>query len=411
MNDVYARLKQSQQVKRALQFLFEDDARVLKEQIELAEIPAPPFTEEARAEDYEKRLRSLGLEDVTSDMEGNVYGWQKGEGKGPTLFVSAHLDSVFSADVDLTVTEKAGVYYGPGITDDARGLAALLSLIRACNEAGLQTIGDIIFGGTVGEEGPGDLRGVKAFFREHDNVDGFISIDAVSPSEIIYKGTGSYRYTITFRGPGGHSFGSFGTPSAVHAAARATTAIAELEVETDPKTTFNVGVIEGGTIPTAIAQTCSIGVDIRSNGKGELDVLEKNIQKIVEQAMNAENERWGYTEDHGISSSIEKIGDRPVARQAEDDIIVRTAWQATETLSLQPKLSKAVSTDANYPISIGIPSLTLGGGGQAGAAHSLDEWYQPEKSYLGPQRVLLTMLGLVGLYSDGDLIRPLLAKR
>lgn len=411
MKDVYARMKQSKSVNRALEFLFEDDIRTLKEQIALAEIPAPPFSEHTRAVDFEKRLQSLGLENVRRDEEGNVYGDHKGSGGGPTLFVSAHLDSVFSADVDTGVTEKDGVYYGPGITDDARGLAALLSVVRALKAAGIETTGDVIFGGTVGEEGQGDLRGVKTFFSENKNVDGFLSIDTVSPQEIIYTGTGSYRYMIRFRGPGGHSFGSFGTPSAVHAAARATAAIADLETESEPKTTFNVGMIEGGAIPTAIAETCAMGVDIRSDGMAQLKTLEEKIQRIVERAVRVENERWGYAETKGVAATMEKIGDRPVAPQSDGNIIVQTAWHATEALALTPRLAKPVSTDANFPISIGVPSLTLGGGGEAGAAHSLDEWYQPKRSYLGPQRILLTILGLAGISLESIFSPPLLPKR
>ncbi|MBB6448383.1 acetylornithine deacetylase/succinyl-diaminopimelate desuccinylase-like protein [Geomicrobium halophilum] len=411
VHSAYVHIKTLESVSQALQFLKNDAGDTLKEQIALAEIPAPPFTEDKRATVYQEWLHSLGLENVKRDTEGNVYGIRKGKGSGPILFVSAHIDSVFSADVDTTVTEKKGVYYGPGITDDARGLAALLSIVRAFQETGIQTVGDIIFGGTVGEEGPGNLRGVKAFFQENKDVDGFISIDAVSPSDIVYKGTGSYRYQVTYEGPGGHSFGAFGTPSAVHAAARATTEIADLQTEENPRTTFNVGVIEGGTIPTAIAETCQLGVDIRSNGEAELEKLEEKIYRTLARAAKVENERWGYTEADGITYRIEKVGNRPVGMQAEDDIVVQTALEATKALSLKPRLSEAVSTDANYPISIGIPALTLGGGGEAGAAHSLDEWYHPHNSYLGPQRILLTILGLVGIYDEVEEIRPLLKRQ
>ncbi|MCM2676972.1 M20/M25/M40 family metallo-hydrolase [Alkalicoccobacillus plakortidis] len=215
---VFSHLHDHQDVKKGLEFLEADQAQTLKEQIELAEISAPPFAETNRALAYKKKLEELGLEEVKQDAEGNVYGILKGERSSPALFVSAHIDSVFSIDTDVTVTEKDGIYFGAGITDDARGLAALLSIVRAFKHTGIKPEADIIFGGTVGEEGPGDLRGVKAFFKENQEVDGFISIDAVSPSAIVYKGTGSYRYEITYTGSGGHSFGAFGTPSAVHAA-------------------------------------------------------------------------------------------------------------------------------------------------------------------------------------------------
>ncbi|MDQ0208495.1 M20/M25/M40 family metallo-hydrolase [Alkalicoccobacillus murimartini] len=394
---VFTHLQKHQDIKAGLQFLEADQAQTLQEQIELAEISAPPFEETKRALAYKNKLEQLGLEEVKQDSEGNVYGVLKGNRPGPKLFVSAHIDSVFSSDTDVTVTEKDGLYYGPGITDDARGLAALLSIVRAFNHTGIKPEADIIFGGTVGEEGPGDLRGVKAFFSENKDVEGFISIDSVSPSAIIYKGTGSYRYEITYSGPGGHSFGAFGTPSAVHAAGRAIAMIADLETSTDPKTSFNVGVVEGGTIPTAIAEQSKLYLDIRSNGKKELDEIDSRVRVIFQQAAEQENKRWGYVGQKGIQVELNKLGNRPVGTQLDEAAIVQTAWAATEQLGLVPTLEQAVSTDANYPISIGIPAITLGAGGDAGGAHSLDEWFDPTDAHLGPQRVFLTILGLSGV--------------
>ncbi|MBM7632287.1 M20/M25/M40 family metallo-hydrolase [Geomicrobium sediminis] len=398
-------LKGERRVAEALEFLERDDATTLQEQITITEIAAPPFQEENRAHYMLERLKELGLSNVTEDSEGNVYGTRKGIGKGPALFVCAHIDSVFSIETDVSVSEKNGVYYGAGICDDARGLAALLTLVRALNEVPIDTIGDIIFGATVGEEGPGDLRGVKAFFEEHPKeIDGFISIDFASPSAIVYKGTGSNRFRVTFEGPGGHSYNAFGTPSAVHAASRASVKFADMDVCTKPKTTFNVGVIEGGTIPTAIAEKCIMQIDIRSNGQSELTSMANTVYDYVEKACHEENERWGYTKENGIGYKVEKTGDRPVGDQEDDSVIVEVATLATRALGLTPTLEEASSTDANHPISLGIPSLTLGGGGEAGKYHTLQEWYKPVKSYLGPQRILLTMLGLVGTNSTKPLL-------
>lgn len=394
---VYSHLSSHPDVKKGLAYLEADQTNTLHEQIELAEISAPPFQEETRARAFMKKLEELGLEEVQQDSEGNVFGRLRGERKGPTLFVSAHIDSVFSMETDVTVTEKDGIYYGPGITDDARGLAALLSIVRAFSHSGLKPEADIIFGGTVGEEGPGDLRGVKAFFNEHPEVEGFISIDAVSPTAIVYKGTGSYRYEITYTGPGGHSFGAFGTPSAVHAAGRAISAISDLNPPVDPKTTFNVGVVQGGTIPTAIAEEAKLYIDIRSNGKKELDQLDSRIQVILQEAAEMENRKTGQYGDAGIRVDINKLGDRPVGVQDDQARVVQTAWAATEQLGLVPTLEDALSTDANLPISIGVPALTLGAGGDGGGYHSLDEWFDPTNAHLGPQRVFLTILGLSGI--------------
>ncbi|MFB4158314.1 M20/M25/M40 family metallo-hydrolase [Geomicrobium sp. JSM 1781026] len=402
---VYHALMNNNDVKQMLSSINADDKNTLDEQITIAQIPAPPFSEHERADYIKKCLEELGLLDVRKDEEGNVYGRRKGAGNGPTLFVSAHIDSVFSKDTDTTVSEKDGIYYGPGITDDARGLAALLTIVRAFQQSAIETTGDIIFGGTVGEEGPGDLRGVKAFFKDNRDIDGFISIDAVSPTEIIYNGTGSFRYIVTYKGPGGHSFGAFGTPSAVHAAARATVKLADLEPSTDPKTTFNVGVFEGGTIPTAIAEEAKLAIDLRSNGEPELDSIEQTMFRFLQEAADEENRKWAFSSEEGVGYTIEQIGDRPVGSQSSSTEIVETAWYATEALALAPSLAPPASTDSNYPMSIGVPSITLGAGGQAGGAHTLLEWYRPEKGYLGPQRVLLTILGLVGTVGNSPTLR------
>lgn len=376
-------------VQEGLAFLKNDDRQTLHEQMTIAEIPAPPFQEEKRANYVQEQFRKLGLTNVKQDEEGNVYGLRPGKKDVSAIVVSAHLDSVFSEETDVTVKERDGVYYGPGITDDARGLAALLSVIRAFQHTGIQTEAPIVFLATVGEEGPGDLRGVKAFIDGNANIASFISIDSVSPEEIIYQGTGSFRYEVTFSGTGGHSFQHFGTPSAVHAAGRAIAAIASLDVPETPKTTFNVGVVEGGTIPTAIAETCTIKLDLRSNGRAELDSIAEKALLLCETACSQEGEG-----DQTIRLSSKKVGDRPVGVQSADSEIVEMAVLATEALGLTPELAPPSSTDANYPISKGIPALTLGGGGEGGGYHSLNEWYKPVNSYLGPQRVWLVALGL-----------------
>lgn len=208
-------------VRNALDAIRRDEARSVSDQIALSQIPSPPFKGDRRTQEYQRRLTELGLENVHRDREGNVYGLRRGVGGGPTMFVSAHLDTVFPEDTDLTVAKRGGRYYGPGISDDARGLVAVLAVARALRDAGVQTRGDIIFGGTVGEEGLGNLRGVKAFFADNPGVDGFITIEPGGPETVIYEATGSRRYEIAFTGPGGHSFGDFGRPSAIHAMARA----------------------------------------------------------------------------------------------------------------------------------------------------------------------------------------------
>ncbi|EIM08085.1 hypothetical protein A1A1_02135 [Planococcus antarcticus DSM 14505] len=341
-----------------------------------------------------ERLKALGLEDVRMDSEGNVHGLRKGRGKGPKVFVSAHLDTVFPEETDTTVQQKNGMMHAPGIGDDARGLAELPAVVRAISEAGIDNTGAIIFGGTVGEEGAGDLRGVKAFFAEHQDIDGFLSLDGPGSNDITYLATGSYRYKITYRGPGGHSFAAFGTPSATHALGRAMAAIADLETINEPKTTFSIGQVSGGTSVNAIAQEASMLVDLRSNDQQELDKLEHYFLEIVEKTARAENVRWG---DDRLRVRINRFGNRPPASQSGDEPIVQVASAASHSLGAEPQLKKPSSTDANYLVSIGIPAIAIGLGGEFGKAHTLEEWHDPKNGYLAIQKSLMTILGLVGV--------------
>ncbi|HEX7064996.1 MAG TPA: M20/M25/M40 family metallo-hydrolase [Bacillales bacterium] len=394
VKDVYGRLLNDALIKQALAYIKSDHERTTSDQIAITEIPAPPFQEGTRAENFIQRLRDLHLENVTMDDEGNVYGTRPGTGEGPKIFVSAHLDTVFPGGTDTTVTEKDGILYAPGISDDTRGLAELLAVIRAFNEANIQNQGDIIFGATVGEEGAGDLRGVKAFFKEHHDIDGFLSIDGPTFNKIIYLGTGSFRYKVTYKGPGGHSFGAFGTPSATHALGRAMAEIAELRTKEEPKTTFTVGEVHGGTSVNAIAAEASMTVDLRSNDEGELERLADKFLSIVEKAADDENRRWNSNK---LIVEIDRFGNRPPASQSRDDIIVQIAWASVESIGGNPELSGPSSTDANHPMSLGIPSVTLGRGGLAGGEHTLEEWYDPKDAFLGVQKNFLTLLGLVGV--------------
>jgi tripeptide aminopeptidase len=288
----YAALLANAAVTKALEQIKADDARTLEEQKRITEIPAPPFKERVRAQYYLKRMQDVGLSDASIDAEGNVVGIRKGTAGKPKLVVSAHLDTVFPEGTDVKVKEKDGILYAPGIGDDARGLAALLSLLQAMTTHDLKTVGDIMFVGTVGEEELGDLRGVKALFREHKDIDGFISIDGLNVTRIVNRATGSHRYEMTFKGPGGHSFQEFGLPSAIHAMGRAIAKISELETPSEPKTTFTVGTVRGGTSVNAIAGEARMTVDMRSNDTEQLLKLEKKVLGLVNEAVAEENRRW-----------------------------------------------------------------------------------------------------------------------
>lgn len=391
----FAHIMSDAKVKQGLEFIKNDHAATITDQKAITAIPAPPFAEKVRAEYYLKRLQALGLKDVKMDAEGNVYGIRPGTGKGPALLVEAHLDTVFPKEVNTTPVEKDGRIYAPGIADDSRGLAALLSVVRAFNATGIKTVGDIIFCGAVGEEGLGDLRGMKAFFRDHPEVAGSVSIDGTRVEGITYLATGSHRYQVDFKGPGGHSFGAFGLPSAIHAMGRAIAKIGDVETPRQPKTTFTVGMVNGGTSVNSIAADAQMLIDMRSNSQEELLKVEAKILPLIQEAVNEENARW--KRDKPVTVEVKLVGDRPAGSQSSDHIIVQTAWLATVGIGQKPELRSASSTNANLPISLGVPAVTLGGGGVSGRNHSPDEWFDPTNAWLGPQKVFLTILGLAGV--------------
>ena len=408
----YAKLLRQAPVKAAMQYLRGDDARTLREQIDLAQLPAPPFKETARARDFAARLRAAGLGDVSIDATGNVIGKRPGSERGPLLVVSAHLDTVFDEGSDVTVKQQGDRYHGLGIYDDARGLAAVLSVLRALQTAKLRTVGDVWFVGTVGEEALGNLRGVKALFAENPGIDGFISVDGVADRDelatgqvqVVTQATGSRRWEFRFTGPGGHSFDNFGNPSAVHALGRAIAAISDLKPPADPKTTYNVGQVTGGSGVTAIASEAAMRVDLRSNDADELRALEASVQAIVDAAVAAENARWSST---ALAVERTLLGDRPASTRITDTALADAALAAHAALGLKAEPGFA-STDSNVPLGLGIPAATLKGGGHGDKAHSADEWYEHVNAWQGPQVLLLTTLRLSGL---AGVSKPALADR
>jgi tripeptide aminopeptidase len=392
---------------KTLEDIKADDEVALAEQKRITEIAAPPFKEKVRAEYFLKRFQELGFKDAAIDSEGNVIGLRKGSGGGrPKLVVSAHLDTVFPEGTDVSVKEKDGAILAPGIGDDARGLAALLSLIKSINANGIATVGDVLFVGTVGEEELGNLRGVKALFRDHADIDGFISIDGLGVTRVVNQATGSHRYEMIFKGPGGHSFQEFGLPSAIHAMGRAIAKIADLQTPSDPKTTFTVGTASGGTSVNAIAGEARMAVDMRSDSTEELLKLEARLLDLVKQAVAEENARWKSAK---LAVEIKLIGDRPAGIVAMDSPIVQATQRAVAVITRAPRVTFAgSSTDSNLAMSLGIPAVTIGGGGEGGNWHSRNEWYRPVDAWYGPQNALLTILVLTGL--DG-VTRPALAVR
>jgi len=410
---VFKTLNGKPAVKAALEQIRREDERTLREQIEISEIPAPSRKEEVRGNDYARRLRELGLTDIATDSEGNVIARRPGTSRnGPTLVLSAHLDTVFSAETDVKVRKEGNRYYGAGIGDDARGLTVLLTVLRAMQEHKLRTQGDVLFVATVGEEGLGNLRGVKALFRDRKDIDGFISVDGIdSPrlpageSEVVARAVGSHRWQITFTGPGGHSYENFGTPSAVHAMGRAISAISDLQAPAEPKTTFTVSIVSGGMAINAIAETAQLQLDIRSESATALAALEEQILAAAERAGVEEGERWNAAP---VKVEGTLLGDRPAGAGSSDSLMASTWIGAMVALGQKPPMPVAGSTDSNVPLGLGIPAMTTPGGGIGDKAHSLDEWYEPVHSYLGPQGLLLTTLALTGIEGGP---KPLLSRR
>lgn len=378
------------QVRQALEFIKSIEPDIVNEQIAICEIPAPPFKEQKRAEYMQRRFVQLGLNNVRIDAESNVIGERACESAEATLVLCAHLDTVFPEGTDVSAKQDGSSIKAPGIGDDSRGLAVLLAVAQALNEQRITTRGTIMFVATVG-----DLRGVKHLFAHElkDKVTHFISIDGTGLG-ITHRAVGSNRYKVTFKGPGGHSYGSFGMPNPIHALGRAVEKISRLEVPKVPKTTFNVGRVEGGTSVNSIPHTVWMEVDMRSESAEELTELDAQFTEAVHAALEEENAFWNHRVK--LTVELDPIGKRPTGDQADDAPIVQAALRANAALGIATQLS-AGSTDANIPISLGIPAITIDGGGTGRGAHSLDETFDATDSYLGTQRGLLTVLEIVGI--------------
>ncbi len=383
-------------VKDALGRLRSDNAWTLDQQVSICEIAAPPFKESVRAAEMKRRFESLGLRNVRIDSVGNVIAERPGAGGGPTVVFSAHLDTVFPEGTDVTVRKDGAVFRAPGIGDDCRGLAEILAVARAMRDASVQTEGNVIFLANVGEEGPGNLRGVRYLFAHPPaKIDYFVAVDGTGLG-LTSRAVGSNRYKVSFKGPGGHSYGAFGMPSPIHALGRAIAKLADIQVPTSPKTTFNVGVIEGGTSVNTISPLGAAEVDLRSESPVELARLDSLFHKAVQSALDEENARWPKSRVK-ITVDVASMGVRPAAAPPDSAYLVRTAQAAARALGFESPTS-ASSTDANWPMSLGIPAITVDAGGEGRGAHSTAESYQDgDRGWLGPQWGLLIVTMLAGV--------------
>jgi tripeptide aminopeptidase len=383
----------------AMDFIDQDYPRFVDELIELTEIPAPPFAEQERGEVYLEKLRALGLDDVEQDAEGNVMGIRLGTGDG-LLAIAAHLDTVFPEGTDVTVQRRGTQLSAPGVGDDTSGLTTLLAVIRALDAAGMTTDSSILFVGDVGEEGIGDLRGMKYLFGEgaySDQIDMFVSIEGGRQLDITTQALGSKRFRVTFRGPGGHSYSAFGLVNPAFALGTAMAKLGSLEVPESPKTTYSVGRIGGGTSVNSIPFESWMEVDLRSEGNDELEELAQDFLALVQDATDEENASRS-TGQGAIELDIEMIGERPSGETPIDSPIVQLTTEVYRAFGIEPSYNRS-STDSNIPISLGVPAITIDRGGMGGRSHSLEEWVdvsQPE-TVKGIQVVLTTILALAGL--------------
>jgi len=387
-----AELSRDAGVRAAMEAAKRNEPGTLELQARICEIPAPPFQEAARGQELKRLFQELGLRDVRVDGAGNVIGVRPGRAARPNVVLAAHLDTVFPDGTNVKVTRDGNVMKAPGIGDDCRGLAVMLAVIRALNDAHVETPGTITFVADVGEEGLGDLRGMKSLFFDSlkGQIDQFVSIDGTGLG-IVNTGVGSNRYKVTFKGPGGHSYGAFGMANPIQAMGRAIAKIDALEVPRQPKTTFNVGRVGGGTSVNAIPFEAWMEVDMRSIDPVVLKDLDTRFHAAIEQGVAEENARWKGR--GAVTASAELVGARPAGQTAKDSAIVQTAIAVSRAMQIEEVLGES-STDANVPMNLKIPAITISGGGLGSGAHSLNETFDSTDSWRGTQRALLLVIAL-----------------
>ena len=385
-------LERDPAVKSALDAIKTNEPQMLDQQVHICEIAAPPFHEQQRGLELQKLFEQLHLKDVRIDQAGNVIGVRPGTQPHPNVVLAGHLDTVFPEGTNVKVTREGSIMKGPGIGDDCRGLVTMLGVIRALDEGHVQTPGTLTFVADVGEEGLGDLRGMKQLFNEDlkGQIDDFISIDGLGLG-VTNVGVGSYRYKVTFRGPGGHSYGAFGMANPIQAMGRAIAKIDAFQVPSQPKTTFNVGRVGGGTSVNAIPFEAWMEVDMRSADVKSLDRVNAMFKNALNEAVEEENQRWNNKGP--VTVSPEMVGLRPAGQTPADSPIVQTALAISKSLGFNSKLG-AGSTDSNVPMNLHIPAITIGGGGSGANAHSLNEYYDSTDSWKGTQRALLLVVAL-----------------
>ena len=396
-NSALQSLLEDERVRRAFQFFESHAEEITEEHIRICSIPASPFNEKERAEYLKQKFQSLGLQAAWIDEEGNCIALRAGKNSNPLIAVSAHLDTVFPTETDFTVRCEGDKLFAPSIADDCSGLIALVALAEALQIFKIETEGSLLFVATVGEEGEGDLRGVRHLFTKGEwanRIDAFISFDGAGMERITNAALGSRRYRVQLFGRGGHSWGDFGTVNPIHALGRVVARLASYPAPKEPRTTFNVGRIEGGSGVNVIAAKACMDVDLRSVSAEELQRLDSFFRRALLEAVDEENAARRINEEP-LSVDLSLMGNRPSGITSTDSTIVRLAEEATKFLGYEYALDVS-STDSNFPISLGIPAITLGAGGTGGNIHTLNEWFDTKNREDGLKRALLVALGMVG---------------
>ncbi|MCM4160861.1 M20/M25/M40 family metallo-hydrolase [Antarcticibacterium flavum] len=391
-------LSKHKKVQKAFKTIEELESRTLNELIMLTEIPAPPFKEEVRAAKYAEMLKEAGADSVWTDDVGNVIALKKGFSGNKVVALDAHLDTVFPEGTDVTVKKHGDTLIAPGIGDDTRGLMVVLTVLRALEINNIETEADILFIGSVGEEGLGDLRGVKHLFRKDGpGIDSWIGVDGGDLAGIANGALGSLRYRVTFKGPGGHSWGAFGLANPHHALGRAINNFiinADSLSRSEEKVSYNIGRIGGGTSVNAIPFESWLEVDMRSAVPDQLKKMDQIFQKSVQEALKKENQV--KREGSDLQVEIDMVGDRPSGIIPVDNRLVQNAMASAALFGATPTL-RTGSTNSNIPISLGIPAVTIGRGGKGDGAHSLQEWWINDEGHLSIQRALILLLSEAGI--------------
>jgi tripeptide aminopeptidase len=398
-----ARLAAAPEVRSAFNWFRTQEPQLLHWQMEMARIPAPPFGESARAAWLAERFREVGLDDVRIDDVGNVFGIHPGFGRRHVA-LSAHIDTVFPANTPLNIRQQGSRIYGPGVSDNGAGVVAMLAIATLLSKVRVRHALPFVFIGNVGEEGEGDLRGMRHIFstpRWKDSIAYSLVLDGAGADTIVAEALGSRRFEVIVRGPGGHSWSDFGAPNPIVILAKAIETFTATTVPTSPKTTFNIGVIRGGTSVNSIPESASMKVDIRSTSMAEMERLEQSMRlalnrAVEDETISAEMRSPAQKRPSGVSCEVVVIGNRPAGELQPGTRMLPVLRAVDAQLSNSAQVQRA-STDANIPLSLGLEAVAIGGGGSGGGAHTLQEWFDSNGRELGLKRILLTMLALAGV--------------